>query len=319
MVDPCGPYNFSITTMGPVAWRTIDLTMQGCVAAVFHRSFYIESGDSFVCIGVPELAPGPLTAAADVPHGMNWMSSGLRVGARVTGSDGVLTVGTRFRFDARAARQWSPPAFSDPFPIDVRMESANSIARASVPENGLAPLIFSVGKTAMVSPVVNAAVPAHRRLMDWLRRVADGTDVSPPLDAVRRLLGLGPGLTPSGDDYLGGMMIALRAFGYGRAVERLYAIIDREVPERTNRISAAYLGAAREGWGAAPLHDVLNHLAAKTDPPLSSLIPAVDRIGHTSGWDALTGLLSVVEAASTASATATGRLDAVLNRSRRNR
>ncbi len=301
MVDPGAPYNIPITVMGPAARRTVARMGQGRIAAVFHRSFYIQCGASFACIGVPELALGPLTASADVPNRMNWMSCGLRVGAPVAGTDGVVMVGNQFRFDARSARQWSPPVISDPIPIAVPTASVISVARASAPKHGLAPLIFSGGNTAMVSSVVDAALPAHRRLEDWVRLVTKGVDVSLPLDGVCRLLGLGPGLTPSGDDYLGGMMIALRAFGYGRAAERLYAIIDREASRRTNPISAAHLAAAREGWGAAPLHDVLDRLAGKTDTPLSSLIPAVDRIGHTSGWDGLTGLMAVVQALSVAS------------------
>ncbi len=301
MVEPGAPYSVPIKTMGPVARRTVGRLGNGRVAAVFERSFYIECGNTFVCIGVPELVPGPLTASADVPNGMNWLSSGLRVDARVTGADGVVTVDGRFRFDARCAVDWLPPAVCRPEPIESLVESVLSDIRALAPKDGLAPLIFLREETARMSPAVHAALPAHRRLTDWARRVTGGADVSPPSEGVRRMLGLGPGLTPSGDDYLGGMMIALCALGCGRAVERLYATIQREAPRRTNQISAAHLAAAREGWGAAPLHDALNRLAANTDVPLSSLIPAVDRIGHTSGWDALAGLLAVVQARSPAS------------------
>lgn len=295
------PYCISIKLMGPAARRTLYCMDGGRVAAVFERSFYVECGDSFVCIGVPELVSGPLTASADVPNGMNWISSGLRVGTDIAGADGVLTVDKRFRFDARFARHWSPPMFSDPMTIAVPMEPVISAVRAYAPKDGLAPLIFSDGKIAAASPVVAAAATAHRRLTDWLRRAGCGVDGPPPSESVCGLLGLGPGLTPSGDDYLGGMMIALHAFGYHQAVEQLYAIIELEAPRRTNRISTAHLAAAREGSGAAPLHDVLDRLAAATDTPLSSLAPAVDRIGHTSGWDALTGLLAVVQVFSAAS------------------
>ncbi len=290
------PYSIPITTMGPVARRTVDRMGQGRVAAVFDRSFYIEYGDEFVCIGVPALIPGPLTASADVPSGMNWASSGIRIDARVSGVDGVLSVGDRFRFHTRSAQQWSLPPFPGSASGAVPMDAMLSGVRAMAPTDGLAPLLFWGAETGAMSPVVNTALPAHRRLSDWLRQVAAGVDVSPPAESACRLLGLGPGLTPSGDDYLGGVMIALHAFGCRQEVERLYAIIDREAPRRTNRISAAHLAAAREGWGAAPLHDMLNRLGTETGPPLPSLIQDVDRIGHTSGWDALTGILTAVQA-----------------------
>jgi len=300
MVEPGTSYSFAITMMGPMARRAVGRMGEGRVAAVFERSFYVECGDSFVCIGIPDLVPGPLTALTDVPNGMNWMSSGLRVGARTAGARGVVTVGGRVRFDARHAADWLPLAVSHPDSIALPTESMLSDIRALAPRDGLAPLIVLGEEPAVLSPLVNAALPEHRQLKDWVRLVADGVDASPPPESVCRLLGLGPGLTPSGDDYLGGMMIALRAFGYGPAAEGLYAIIRREAPRRTNAISGAHLAAAREGWGAAPLHDVLDRLAAKSDAPLSSLTPAVGRIGHTSGWDALTGLLAVIQARSSA-------------------
>jgi Protein of unknown function (DUF2877) len=295
MIESVAPFSISITSMGPVARRTVARMGQGRVAAVFDRSFYIEYGDEFVCIGVPALIPGPLTASADVPSGMNWASSGIRDDARVSGADGILSVGDRFRFHTRSAQQWSPPPFPGLASGAVPMDAVLSDVRAMAPTDGLAPILFRGAGTGPMSPVVNAAWPAHRRMSDWVLKVAAGIDASPPEESVCRLLGLGPGLTPSGDDYLGGMMIALHAFGYGQAVERLYAIIDREAPRRTNRISAAHLAATREGWGAAPLHDMLNLLVTETGPPLPSLIYDVDRIGHTSGWDALTGILTVVQ------------------------
>jgi hypothetical protein len=273
----------------------VDRMGQGRVAAVFDRSFYIECGDEFVCIGVPALILGPLTASAEVPSGMNWASSGIRVDAHVSGVDGVLIVGNRFRFDARSAQQWSPPPFPGSASGAVPMGTVLFDVCAMAPADGLAPLLFRGAETGSMSPVVNTALPAHRQMSDWVRQVTAGVDVPPPEESVCQLLGLGPGLTPSGDDYLGGVMIALHAFGCGQAVERLYATIVREAPRRTNRISAAYLAAAREGWGAAPLHDMLNRLGSETDPPMPSLIHDVDRIGHTSGWDALTGILTVVQ------------------------
>lgn len=301
MVDPGAPYSISITTMGPVARRAIDRMGPGRVAAVFDRSFYIECGDSFVCIGVPELTPGPLTALAAVPDGMNWAASGIRVDARVVGADGVLMVGNGFRFDTRSAQRWSPSPAPNRTSVIATMDAILSDLRVLAPMDGLAPILLHEAGSGSTSPILNLAMPAHRRMSDWVRQVAVGVDVPPPEESVCRLLGLGPGLTPSGDDYLGGTMIALRAFGCGQAVKRLFEIIGREAPRRTNRISAAHLAAAREGWGAAPLHDMLNRLIAKADAPLSSLICDVDRIGHTSGWDALTGILTVVQALSSVS------------------
>jgi hypothetical protein len=113
-----------------------------------------------------------------------------------------------------------------------------------------------------------------------------------------RLVGLGPGLTPSGDDYLGGLLFTAHrlkaayptefSWGAGPVLDFLY----RARPQ-TNRISHTILSDLAHGHGPEPLHDLVNSLlqAEKARPLLSS----VDRligIGHTSGWDMLAGVLT---------------------------
>jgi hypothetical protein len=117
-----------------------------------------------------------------------------------------------------------------------------------------------------------------------------------PAEAVRTLIGLGPGLTPSGDDYVVGICFAarLRATAEPRArerVEALHACVAAGVAGRTNRISAAFLGDALEGLGLAALHEVCNTLAEEHADPLPPALRLVG-IGHSSGWDILTGLLA---------------------------
>ena len=75
-------------------------------------------------------------------------------------------------------------------------------------------------------------------------------DAPPPVD----LLGLGPGLTPSGDDVLCGMLVALRAVGQAGMAPELYAALAAAAPTATSPISAAFLRAAAEGLGCEALH-----------------------------------------------------------------
>lgn len=108
------------------------------------------------------------------------------------------------------------------------------------------------------------------------------------LDACRDLIGLGPGLTPSGDDALGGAAIALRAFGHATRADALGAFIREHAPGRTSDISLAHLNAAADGEGSAAFHDALRDLV--TDGDFASL----DRIGASSGWDAMDGAVAVL-------------------------
>ena len=98
------------------------------------------------------------------------------------------------------------------------------------------------------------------------------------------LIGLGPGLTPAGDDFVGGAMIALRAFGQSALAGRVAAWALPLAKERTNRISRAHLQCAAAGEGHEALHDFLKTFGKEE-------LDRLARVGHTSGLDAAAGAL----------------------------
>ncbi len=104
-----------------------------------------------------------------------------------------------------------------------------------------------------------------------------------------KLIGLGPGLTPAGDDFAGGAMIALRACGtaagHAALADRIAAWALPLAQERTNRISRAHLACAAQGEGHEALHDLLTFRDPEKD------LARLARVGHTSGLDAAAGAL----------------------------
>jgi hypothetical protein len=110
------------------------------------------------------------------------------------------------------------------------------------------------------------------------------------------LIGLGPGLTPSGDDALAGAMIALHTFSQAALAARLAAWALPRAAAGTGKISCAHLAAAAEGEGAGALHDVLAALSSPDAASLATCLDDVARIGHCSGWDALAGSAAVCAA-----------------------
>jgi hypothetical protein len=82
--------------------------------------------------------------------------------------------------------------------------------------------------------------------------------------AARALVGLGPGLTPAGDDWLAGWLLGLRLAG-AHAAERAGAITVRVAVGRTTLLSQAYLECAAAGEVDAGWLGLLNALAE--EPP----------------------------------------------------
>jgi len=145
---------------------------------------------------------------------------------------------------------------------------------AKVPDEGLGCLLIG-----QYNALATHAQPGLDALDEWLRH-----DVAVPAEAAR-LIGLGPGLTPSGDDYFGGMLVALRALARNAQADALWRWLQPRLAAGTSALSAAHLEAAAAGEAHEIVHEVL------LDPRLAQKL---DRIGHCSGWDALAGAVAVL-------------------------
>jgi len=224
----------------------------GEVCAAFRRSFYLRCpGERYACIGDASLGHGPL----------NVLVTELKIPA----------IGERVSVDTGHARLWAPPLHKPGHP---KLDELRDAARNGVPAEGLGGLILGAHNA-----LSSHAQPALEALERWLVGNALGNEAE-------QLIGLGPGLTPSGDDYIGGMLVALRASGRGVQADGLWRWLQPRLKERTSAISAAHLAAAAAGEAHEALHDVLNG-----DLNLGKL----DAVGHCSGWDALAGAVAVLQ------------------------
>jgi hypothetical protein len=114
---------------------------------------------------------------------------------------------------------------------------------------------------------------------------------------VRALIGLGSGLTPSGDDLLIGYLTGLWCTVQNSA-ERMQFIsnLGKEVIQlshQTNDISRTYLYHAAQGQVSSRLADLAEAICRGDSSDLiCTKVESAMRVGHTSGMDAVTGLLA---------------------------
>jgi hypothetical protein len=217
----------------------------GEVCAVFRRSFYLR------CPGDRYACVGD----ASLGRGpLNALVADFRAPA----------LGQRISVSVENSQSWQPPAHQG---VSFNAKPGR------VPAEGLGCLILGKHNALSVH-----AQPALEALDGWLVGNALGAEAE-------SLIGLGPGLTPSGDDYLGGMLVALRSLGRGAQADSLWRWLQPRLKERTSAISAAHLEAAASGEAHEALHEVLNG---------SSQLEKLDAIGHCSGWDALAGAVAVL-------------------------
>jgi len=248
-----------------VAGRFARQALAGCegeVCAVFRRSFYLRvPGERYVCVGDASLGRGPLNVLIEELEEFWPPQHGERMSVALEG-----------------AQSWSPRPLARPA---ANAQALRRAAAGRVPDAGLGCLVVGANNALSVH-----AQPAIEALGAWLA----GNTLSREAEG---LVGLGPGLTPSGDDYLAGMLVALRAFGRPAQADSLWRWLAPRLAGRTGAISAAHLEAASAGEAHEALHACLENLAG-ADDAWDEALGRINSVGHCSGWDGLAGALAVL-------------------------
>jgi hypothetical protein len=140
------------------------------------------------------------------------------------------------------------------------------------------------------------AFPLARSLphLEALARACDADDAEAAREAAMPMLGLGAGLTPSGDDLVGATFFARRTLArsalaagrWSRAAEPLARASDMQ----SHPIAAALFRDLVRGNSFEPLHRLGGAIGCGGDSALAAARDLVV-IGHSSGWDMLMGFL----------------------------
>ncbi len=236
---------------------------EGTVLASFPRACYAALPGGLVALVAPDVWPGPLYLALERPPPQ------VEPGTPVVASPGAVRIGG-VEIDTREATPWTGP-----LPAPVALSAGTRLA------------IEAAGRVASGSALL--AAPFRERA-GRARALLEGGRLE---EAGKLLSGLGPGLTPSGDDGLGGVLFALRAT-LGAGIEP--RSIEVAGAGQTSYLSRAFLTWAARGQALAPAHDLLRAAAAGDAGKAASACRAMGGLGETSGADFLLGLTWGLEA-----------------------
>ncbi len=304
LAQPCRNelgFEFPASLIGAVAHRHIARIGDGYIIAVFDGSFYVETVGGIVCVAREDLGASPLNILVDAPRIVSWAAAGIRVGARAYFSRHVFRVAGRFAFPTDGCEVWTPPAFSKHVSrrcVSDGLRELMRIACNNVVQDGLARFVDPAYHPVEEERIGYAAAVPIGILRGWcLANFQFGsTSTVPDRSSLGYFVGLGPGLTPSGSDFLGGMMLALTVLGATGMRDHLWSLLRPVVIDMDNPIMAAHLAVAAEGMGSAALHRVIDAVVSGDANSLRACIHGLDAIGHTSGWDAMAGVASVLDA-----------------------
>lgn len=292
---------FRISSTGPLARRALRDSARGKVEAVFERSFYAVIKDCWICILPCGGGMGPLNARCEEAGLESSIQRFVRVGDEATVDHGILSIGTKLSFDFRQSAGWRPPILSRCEQHSVA-QGMNALRRhldlRSLPSNGMAFVLVDEDRATDSEVPLAAATKEPLESLFLLLSTAMATGKTFCIDTrmIEPLLGLGPGLTPSGDDVMGGVILTLHLLGLAHLRDALWAQLKPSLPEATNRISIAHMEAAAEGYGHEAVHDLINAILAGHTGNLDRQLDAISAIGHTSGWDTLVGIVVTASA-----------------------
>ena len=252
----------------------------GRVHTIFARACNLACNDMLLTLCAANAGDGPTTlrlargAAADL-RGL------FSIGERVTGRRGRLRT-ERAEIDLTRANIWRPAA---PRPLLPRARIEANLQRA---ENALAR-----HRGTRESVIDRGAAP----LIAALRDACGALDRQEARRQAGRLIGLGEGLTPAGDDFLLGLLAGLEALLRGDAERHRFrdalALEFTAHAQRTTPIAAHFLRLAAAGHYTASLLDLRAALLGQEHADvIDRALAAALAVGATSGADTVSGLLA---------------------------
>ena len=142
----------------------------------------------------------------------------------------------------------------------------------------------------------DAGSPLSQRMSSPVMQLIAATeqfDAKASMQAARNMVGLGPGVTPSGDDILIGFLAGLwsLAGGNGPLLSFIHSFGNAlmQVAPQTSEISRTYLYHATQGQFSSSLSNLAEAIAGEGAVEQAAQIAM--RVGHSSGMDSVTGLL----------------------------
>ena len=289
--------------------------VRGEIHSVFQNALNIKtSGGQLVSILSGADRAGPNTVVAQLPNGMDFISMGLRAGmpARLRGTRVQLGAGD-VQLRTGSARKWWPRLADGLELVNLHRLQTNLAALEEKistlpPGRGLGSLLpdvsdMAAGRWDRVASghrggedhdrIVLSALPAIKNLLQGYLK-SDGRALQ---QGVEGLIGLGSGLTPSGDDLLLGFIGGLGAISKrlnGPEMESILEAIRDHLYEnrhRTTFISTNLLAFACAGRVADPILNVIRSLLFEETASMVERVEVLLQQGDSSGSEVLLGIL----------------------------
>jgi hypothetical protein len=291
------------TSLGHIAQRWLsEDRAEARVHGVYRTSFdvILDNGHLITFLDQPRRGPANI-----VVPGLGALLGCLEPGqlARLS-STAVVLPESASSLDLASAQSWTGTPLLGGRGVDaescrIRIDTASKIAaeHGEVFGHLSSPGNQSPKKAAareIRSPMRSQVRAQLQTATTGLCMAALAEDVDLALACVQQIIGLGPGLTPSGDDFLSGFLLTLHLADGAAAsckewLERVSAGVSAMAPGRTTLASSTQLHLAAQGEADEVTGRAITAILWG-EPDLSASVRALLDVGSTSGSDILAGI-----------------------------
>jgi len=289
------------TSIGSAVFDTLK-NRDGEVHSVFERTFNILLGEELVGVARRDVARSPINLITDIQPNESMSSLGIDKGMQVKVDD-CLLINEVLEISLKDVTIWRPRNRVDGHPNFEHVKKNLKILEKFVAKNcrreGLGQLLshideIAIGKISSTSNFNEIAKTVLPSLMNLFKAIRyESIDEIKKIS--RNLIGLGPGLSPSADDVLMGLMIALwwstNSLGgdIGRVKKVNEAIISHA--NKTTLLSQQLLRHAARGETNEAVEILLDGIFMGESEDIGVSAQRVLKIGETSGTDMMAGIL----------------------------
>jgi len=285
---------------GETAFGELARRQSGRVFGVTSRGIFIRTEPGGIIFLSFEKFRGPLTINLPEPFApFQALQNGESAS---TGRNRLKIPGAHIEILTTPESMWhiSPPDLPGATPFPTRLERCARLATRLIAEKQnasfssiLVDLLCLPGSGSGRDSDLSETLEPLRRLAKRLPGSLKNRDVPSILEITAAFLGCGPGLTPSGDDFVMGMLLMLNRWhlpGWdGLLLDNLNAHLIAAARQQTTSLSTALLACAARGEADERLIEAVDFICTGQADE-SNQVKALAGWGASSGLDALAGM-----------------------------
>lgn len=267
----------------------------GTVTAVFDHTLHITaiSGKLYaLATNTHGNAPSTIRLAAEA--GFSFPGIDIHAGERVTAKEKTLAIGDKLTIAANDIILWKCqlPVFPDRRRLAISIPLLREVISRQGADGGLKSYIAGISEQPGMLISTELARRADR-LFTYLLQA----ELSRSVEAGTRLLGLGQGSTPSGDDFLAGLILTMHMPGalFPDGHLQFARAIAGQAPQITTQVSAQMLEHAVRGEAHETVINLLAAIYGKEKETVIRYARQVLTLGGLSGTDLLAGIITGFE------------------------